>query len=405
MTIPFKKAFLAVAVLASASVAVAQNTVADLVLPPPPPTAPKANAPTKQSETGADRAADRAGGAAQSTIADLVLPSPPTAPKANATAKPSVIGAERVSGAGLGGERKADSREKEQANTRKRAKEFVAKEALPAVTSENSRSNGYHLVELPIDELNSDPVVKVQRSTAVRAIATKTSPAADPFYGLKGTPVSDSQFNRFTFPEAVLGVYFPEGAPLAECPETLKPQDTCGPIFLNGRRVMLLQLLAGAKGPVQMVVHLHSGRVMDLNLMPVKGPGAVVRVDGAEDGVSDARRSEVARAGSSAQGPANEANVALLSKFARGDIPGGFSPESVVAPTRYQHYDLIPMAKWGDGSDYKVHMLQVVPHSGREVQIDVSMFRTDKVKAVALDRTTIRANQPATLYMLEHAGD
>lgn len=236
----------------------------------------------------------------------------------------------------------------------------------------------------------------------------KEPPAIDPFAGVDVTSVSDSQLNRFVFPEPVEGVYFAEGAPLPECPANAGPQDPCKPVFLNGRRMMLLQLRAGAKGPVQMLVHLYSGRIVTLNLLPAPGVGAVVRVDNAEDGASDARMTAERRAGVTAAAASDagmtdsEQNVQLLTRFAKGDLPAGFEPEQVGAPVRYELFDVIPMAQWSDGGNWRVHLMQVKAFSDQPVAINAGLFRNERVRAIALDRDTITNSQPAQLYLLEY---
>lgn len=238
--------------------------------------------------------------------------------------------------------------------------------------------------------------------------AKKAKLPADPFAGIVGTPVSDSQLNRFIFPEPIEGIYFQEGAPLPECPENAGAQDPCKPVFLNGKRMMLLQLRAGAKGPVQMLTHLQSGRVISLNLMPTAGPGAVVRVDGAEDGASDTRlaagRSEAGVGNAKdAQGlTASEQYVELLSRFARGDIPAGFEAMPVTAgPVRFSLFDAIQKASWDNGAGLKAHLFQIKAHGNQPVAISAELFRHSAVQALALDRETITASEPAYLFMLE----
>lgn len=247
---------------------------------------------------------------------------------------------------------------------------------------------------------------KVKKDDDGEVVTTSRKLVEDPFAGIVGTPVSDSQLNRFVFPEPVEGVYFPEGAPLPECAKDAGPQDPCKPVFLNGRRMMLLQLRAGAQGPIQMLVHLRSGRMTTVNLAPARGPGAVVRIDGAEDGASDTRLAE-AKAQSRAAGngaggmTTTEQDVALLSRFARGDIPAGFEPESVGKAVRYDLFDVVPMATWTNGANLRAHLMQVRPHGDMPVAVNPGLFRTPRVKALALDRDTITAKAPAILYILE----
>ncbi len=224
------------------------------------------------------------------------------------------------------------------------------------------------------------------------------------FAGLATTPVSDSQLNRFVFPEPIEGVYFPEGAPLPTCPDNAAESDLCHPVFLNGRRVMLLQLRAGARGPVQMLVHLHSGKFLTLNLNPAPGPGAVVRADGATDGASDSRLADGQAAHSgeqSAGGAASEQYVDLLSHFARGDIPSAFEPEVPGQAVRFEYFDVIPMAVWGDGDRLRVHLFKVRALGDKPVKVNAALFKTKTIKAVALDRDTITYKNPALLYAVE----
>jgi len=267
----------------------------------------------------------------------------------------------------------------------------------------------------PVADLKpSAPTVPAQKAAAAHAkrhVAAKEAqePKAakplDPYAGIVGTPVSDAQLNRFVFPEAVEGVFFAEGAPLPECAKDAGPMDPCKPVFLNGRRMMLLQLRAGAKGPIQMLVHLRSGRMETMNLMPSPGPGAIVRVNGAEDGASDTRLAEGkanAAAATETTMADSEQNIALLSRFAKGDIPGGFDSENVGAPTRYEYFDVIPMAQWSNGANWRVHLMQVRAFGSQPVAINAGLFRGERVRAIALDRETITEQAPAQLYLLEY---
>lgn len=236
----------------------------------------------------------------------------------------------------------------------------------------------------------------------------RSAEPADPFAGIIGTPVSASQLNRFVFPEPVEGIFFQEGAPLPECPENANAMDPCKPVFLNAKRVMLLQLRAGAKGPIQMLVHLKSGRFETLNLMPAAGPGAVIRLDGAEDGASDTRLAESSKTPAAKQDSArgglaaSEQNVELLSRFARGDIPAGFESVAVdKGPVRFELFDVWQQASWDNGAGLKAHLYLVKAHGTAPVAISTSLFRHENVRALALDRETITNQEPAQLYMLE----
>lgn len=243
---------------------------------------------------------------------------------------------------------------------------------------------------------------------AASEAAKRVKAPVDPYSGIVGTPVSDSQLNRFVFPDAIEGVFFQEGAPLPECDEKAGEMDPCKPVFLNGKRMMLLQLRAGAKGPVQMLVHMKSGRVVTMNLMPSAGPGAVIRVDGAEDGASDTRLAD-GKTKNGANGVTNasgmtgsEQNVDMLSRFARGDIPAGFEPVAVdSSPVRFELFDVRQQASWDNGAGLRAHLFQVKAHGKTPVAISPALFRTENVKALALDRETITNKEPALLYMLE----
>lgn len=247
---------------------------------------------------------------------------------------------------------------------------------------------------------------KSVKGDAKPAAEEKKVAPPDPFEGIQVTPVSDSQLNRFVFPEAVEGVFFAEGAPLPDCPPNATPTDLCHPVFLNARRVMLLQLRAGAKGPVQMVTQLHSGRIVTLDLAPMPGPGAIVRIDNAEDGASDARLADDRKnAASASLDPTmtdSESNVAMLARFAKGDIPGGFEPTAVGGPVRYDFFDVIPMASWTDGANWRVHLVQVKAFTNQPVAINAGLFRNERVRAIALDRETITDSAPAQMYLLEY---
>lgn len=256
------------------------------------------------------------------------------------------------------------------------------------------------------DSKQPKPAAKAGKADDESLVQAKLT--ADPFAGLVGTPVSDSELNRFVYPEPVEGIYFQEGAPLPECGENPQPTDPCKPVFLNGKRVMLLQLRAGAKGPVQMVVHLESGRFLTQHLMPGPGPGAVVRADGADDGASDTRlaagRTPAGVGAEQRTGMSgSEQNVDLLSRFARGDVPAGFDAMPMLPePTRYSLFDVLPQASWDNGAGLRTHLMKVQAHGDAPVAISAALFRHDNVRALALDRETITASEPAYLFILEN---
>lgn len=259
----------------------------------------------------------------------------------------------------------------------------------------------------PLRVTGSTPENAIPKPTApLKRIASVGEPTAhqDPFASVTTTPVSDSQLNRFVFPEQVEGIYFPEGAPLPTCADDAGPSDPCKPLFLNNRQMMLLQLKAGAKGPIQMLVHLHSGRVVTLNLAPGNGPGAVVRLDGAEDGASDARlaaqEAEKLHANNKLK-TNDERYVELVSKFAEGRIPTGFESVKTGAPVRFSHFEVLPMASWDNGSGVKAHLMQVRAYTSQPVAISPSLFRSHTVKGVALDKDSVTDKSPAQLYLVE----
>lgn len=224
----------------------------------------------------------------------------------------------------------------------------------------------------------------------------------DPFAGILSIPVSDSNLNQFYFPEPVLGVYFPEGTPLPDCPEKALESDPCKPVFINGRHGMLLQLRAGAQGPIQMLVHLYSGQMKTLYLKPRSGPGAIARIDGAEDGPSDKRIADSKRATPNGSGmTAAEQDTAFLSRFARGDIPSGFEARPTGKTLRYDLYDVTPLATWHNGANAQVRLLQVRALDEHPVAINNGLFRNTNTRAIALDRETITNKIPALLYILE----
>ena len=230
----------------------------------------------------------------------------------------------------------------------------------------------------------------------------KTPAEKGPFSGLSLTQVSDTQLNQFIFPEPVEGLYFPEGSPLPECPKNAQPQDPCKPIFLNGKKLLLLPMRVGAKGPVQMLAHLNSGRIVSFNLAPVTGPGTLVRVENADYAASDSRLAKSKHAQSQVESSsAAEADVSLLGRFVQGDIPAGYEAIAIAAPTRLAKFDLIPSATWSDGSQMRAHMIQIRPFNGETVAINAGMFKGVGVKAVALDKDTASAKSPATVFILE----
>ena len=246
------------------------------------------------------------------------------------------------------------------------------------------------------------PVEQALPKLKVESEKSKPEPDKSPFAGLSQTQVSDTQLNQFIFPEPVEGLYFPEGAPLPECPKNAQPQDPCKPIFLNGRKLLLLPLRVGAKGPIQMLAHMNSGRIISFNLAPAAGPGTLVRVDDSDYGASDAR---LARLRNAPETPADSgpsaADLALLGRFVQGDIVAGFEPIALAASTRLANFDLIPVATWSDGNKTKVHFLQVRPFADIPVSLNAAMFRGVGVRAVALAKDSATFQSPSMVYVLE----
>jgi len=377
MHFPKKRIIAAIMVLGLPMAAFAQ---APIVVPPP--VAPGASAPTSASAPVARAVTSVAAPAAVQTAAPTVLP-----PTSTNSVNPAAM----------------------QAAAPPNPPPLIDI-ALPAAPKPTASAAGDLKPSAPSHAAKKTAKAKPAAKDKDDDAVTRVKTPVDPFAGIVGTPVSDSQLNRFVFPEAVEGVFFQEGAPLPECPEKAGEMDPCHPVFLNGKRVMLLQLRAGAKGPVQMLVHLKSGRITTLDLMPAAGPGAVVRVDGAEDGASDARLAE-GKSGAGARGVnnsagmvASEQNVEMLARIARGDIPAGFEAVAVDGqPVHFELFDVIQRASWDNGAGLHAHLFQVKAHGSTPVVISPALFRKENVKALALDRETITDTEPALLYMLEFA--
>ena len=250
----------------------------------------------------------------------------------------------------------------------------------------------------PSQKLSDKSQKKKEDLVKPEKIEGKQDAALSPFHGLAQTQVSDTQLNQFVFPEPVEGLYFPEGSPLPECPKDAKAQDPCKPVFLNGRQLLLLPLRVGAKGPVQMLVHLNSGRMVTFNLAPTQGPGTVVRVEGADYAASDARARKAAQ--SEAASPSS-ADIALLEEFVNGKPSSGFESVAPNTATKLDRIDVIPMAAWSDGAKLKVHLWKLQARDGVAVALSAALFQAEGVKAIALDKEQTTKASPAFVYVLE----
>lgn len=196
--------------------------------------------------------------------------------------------------------------------------------------------------------------------------------------------VSDSDFNHFIFPAAIVkGPIFPAGAPvLGE------------PVYLADNTQLLLQLVAGADEPFNMIVELENGQVYKFWLKPLPIRGITKRVENTHRRVSralDAPLSASARA----------ADVELMKRVVTNTLPEEFQPVPLPAPTHLDKFSVIPLSSWSDGFARRVTMYSLAAAPGQTAVVAAPQFYHPGITAISVDGDVVDVANSPTLYVIE----
>jgi hypothetical protein len=201
--------------------------------------------------------------------------------------------------------------------------------------------------------------------------------------------VSDNEFNTFSFPAPVTGIYFPAGSPVVG-----------NPIYLDGNTKVLLQLGKDSGGLVQAVFNLKTGQIVTLRLAPRPVQGVTYTASG--PGVS-AKGQTMTSSGGESAGPRAEDVDLLKALISFGQPPASFSPVSLPALVRFDKFSAVPLAAWSDGSR-TLYEFSLVAAPGQTAVVSPPQFYRDGIGAVAVSGDTVDAQKSPTLFVVEDSG-
>lgn len=231
-----------------------------------------------------------------------------------------------------------------------------------------------------------------------RAAKSADKPAAGPDMTFEaprpGTvTVSDRDFNRFVFPAPVRKLVMPAGSPvLGE------------PVYMANNTVVLVQFQRGADKPFEFIVETEQGTVHSVRVLPRPIDGVVYRVDGAREPRATATSVRAGGEDAAAASPRG-ADIEMLKRFVSGDIPGGFEPVSLPAPTRFEKFIVVPLAGWSDGANRRVMAFSLVAVAGQTAVVAPPQFYRPGIVAVMVDGDVVDAQNSPTLYAIEEVSD
>jgi hypothetical protein len=204
--------------------------------------------------------------------------------------------------------------------------------------------------------------------------------------------VSDRDFNRFVFPAPVRKLVMPAGSPVLG-----------QPVYMANNTVVLVQFQRGADKPFEFIVETEQGTVHSVRVLPRPIDGVVYRVDGAREPRSgtDARRTSEDAPSATPRG----ADIELLKRVVAGDIPSGFDPVSLPAPTRFEKFTVVPLAGWSDGASRRVMAFSLVAVPGQTAVVAPPQFYRPGIVAVMVDGDVVDAQNSPTLYAVEEVND
>ena len=201
--------------------------------------------------------------------------------------------------------------------------------------------------------------------------------------------VSDSEFNTFSFPAPVTGIYFPAGSPVIG-----------QPIYLDGNTKVLLQLGKGSDGLVQAVFSLKTGQLVTLRLVPRPVQGITYTASGPS---ASAKGQTITSTGGAAAGPRADDVDLLKALVSFGRPPSSFSSVALPALVRFDKFSAVPLAAWSDGSK-TLYEFSLVAAPGQTAVVSPPQFYRSGIGAVAVSGDTVDAQKSPTLFVVEDLG-
>lgn len=205
--------------------------------------------------------------------------------------------------------------------------------------------------------------------------------------------VSDFELNTFAFPAAVKRVYFPANSPVLGTP-----------IYLADNTQVMLQFAKGADKPIQMVVELETGRVVQLRVLPRAVPGVSHKTAGAAAPSPKAASPEQLEA-PAAGGTPHAADVELLKHLVTdGSPPAEFEAVALPGVTRFDKFSVVPLSAWSNGSR-RLMVFSLVAVPGQVAVVAPPQFYRPGIAAVLVDGDTVDEKNSPQLYVVEETVD
>lgn len=205
--------------------------------------------------------------------------------------------------------------------------------------------------------------------------------------------VSDYELNTFAFPGSVKRVYFPANSPVMGTP-----------IYLAENTQVMLQFNKGVDKPVQMVVELETGKVIQLRVLPRPVPGVSHKTPGAS-AVTPGKKSLDESSEAQVGGTAHAVDVELLKHVVtEGAPPAEFESVALPGVTRFDKFSVVPLSAWSDGSR-RVMVFSLVAVPGQVAVVSPPQFYRPGITAVLVDGDTVDESSSPQLFVVDEVAD
>jgi hypothetical protein len=233
-------------------------------------------------------------------------------------------------------------------------------------------------------------VVKAKRTVLVKVVdAAPAKGKPDPYANITITAVSNSELNRFVFASPVKQALFPADVPASK------------PLYVAGNKEVLISFGPGMPDVAQMIVELTNGKVATFYLHSQKGPGAIVRYEGARAGRAADASTASPSLGTSGS-PGTQA-VSLLAAVVRGEIPGGYEAVATPATVAFDKFTVVPVSAWSDQGSTTIYAFQLIAAKGQSAAVSAPEFFKPGVLAVDVEGDTVDDAHSPMVYIVETA--
>lgn len=203
--------------------------------------------------------------------------------------------------------------------------------------------------------------------------------------------VSDFELNTFAFPASVKRVYFPANSPVLGTP-----------IYLADNTQVMLQFAKGADKPIQMVVELETGKVVQLRVLPRAVPGVSHKTAGAAAAPKSTAGEQL---DSPSAGTPHAADVELLKHLvSEGVPPADFEAVALPGVTRFDKFSVVPLSAWSNGGR-RLMVFSLVAVPGQVAVVAPPQFYRPGIAAVLVDGDTVDEKNSPQLYVVEETVD